>query len=336
MQILRDEIRTGLLVVLTIGLAVGIVLYLSAPGLFRPIAHYRVFFDDAAAIKPGSTVLLAGRKIGTVEYIQSPVPLTQRPPGNLECEAVVTVQVSADAQIYKANSVAMRTFGLLADLVIDFTNGDPNSGRAVSEDSFVGVRQPDLAEVGPVIIKKLDPALREATSTLAELRRTSQNLTDLTAKDSKLIATLDGTLENFRSVGGNLKTLTDKGGSVDSALSGVQTTLQGVQTTLRGVQDLTAQVDKDNNLEKALANFNASSERLKSLLGQIQGTLNTGLPHLSGILSDLNELTDKLKTQPWRIIWPNTIKYPETPERSPHAPRARAPRNSQEPIANSR
>src|SRR4029077_16652483 len=65
MQILRNEIRTGILVILTIGLTVGIVLYLSAPGLFRPIVHYRVFFDDAAAIKPGASVLLAGRKIGT-------------------------------------------------------------------------------------------------------------------------------------------------------------------------------------------------------------------------------------------------------------------------------
>lgn len=317
MQILRDEIRTGLLVILTIGLAVGIVLYLSAPGLFRPIAHYKIFFDDAAAIKPGSTVLLAGRKIGTVEYIQSPVPLAQRPPGRLDCEAVVTVGVSSDAQIFKANDVSMRTFGLLADLLIDFTNGDPNSGRAVSGDSFVGVRQPDLAEVGPVIIKKLDPVLKEATSTLTELRRTSLNLTDLTAKDSKLIGTLNGTLENFRSVGGNLKTLTDKGGSVDSALNGVQSTLQAVQSTLHGVQELTAQVNKDNNLEKALANLNTSAERLKSLLSQIQGTLNTALPHLGGTLSDLNELTDKLKSQPWRIIWPTTIKYPETPTPKP-------------------
>ena len=72
MQILRNEIRTGILVILTIGLTVGIVLYLSAPGLFRPVAHYRVFFDDAAAIKPGASVLLAGRKIGTVEKPRRP------------------------------------------------------------------------------------------------------------------------------------------------------------------------------------------------------------------------------------------------------------------------
>ena len=317
MQILRNEIRTGILVILTIGLTVGIVLYLSAPGLFRPVAHYRIFFDDAAAIKPGASVMLAGRKIGTVESIQSPVPMAQRPPGRPEWEVMITVQVSMDAEIYKANDVTMRTFGLLSEYVIDYTNGDPNSGRAMTGDSFVGVRSPDLGEVGPVIIKKLDPVFKELTSTLFELRRTSQNLTELTAKDSKLISNLDGTLDNFRLVGGNLKTLTDKDGPVDSALD-------GVQTTLRGVQQLTAQINKDNNLEKTLASLNGSAERLKSLLAQLQGALNTVLPNINGMFSNLNEVSVKLKTQPWRIIWPNTIKYPQKPGPIPPRPRRAA------------
>ena len=320
MQILRNEIRTGILVILTIGLTVGIVLYLSAPGLFRPVAHYKIYFDDAAAIKPGASVMLAGRKIGTVESIQSPVPIAQRPPGRPEWEVMITVQVAKDAEIYKANDVTMRTFGLLSEYVIDYTNGDPNSGRAMTGDSFVGVRSPDLGEVGPVIIKKLDPVFKELTSTLFELRRTSLNLTELTAKDSKLMSNLDGTLDNFRLVGSNLKTLTDKDGPVDSALSGVQTTLQSVQSTLQGFQQITAQVNKDNNLEKTLANLNSSSERLKAFLGQLQGSCNTALANINGMFSSLNEVSVKLKTQPWRIIWPNTIKYPQKPEPSPPRP----------------
>ena len=73
MQILRNEIRTGLMVLLTLGLVVGVVLYISSPGLFRPLKSFRVYFDNAAGIKPGAAVMLAGRKIGTVAEIQSPV-----------------------------------------------------------------------------------------------------------------------------------------------------------------------------------------------------------------------------------------------------------------------
>src|SRR5580704_7928128 len=168
MQILRNEVRTGLLVILTLGLVVGIVLYISSPGLFRPQKMFFVYFDNAAGVKPGAAVMLAGRKIGTVADIQSPVPLNDRPENKPNYEAMVRVQVNEDSQIYKETTVAMRSFGLLAELVIDFTNGNADSGLAEPNAKFVGQRSPDLAEIGPLIILKLDPVLKQTELTLAE------------------------------------------------------------------------------------------------------------------------------------------------------------------------
>ncbi|HEY2123415.1 MAG TPA: MlaD family protein, partial [Chthoniobacterales bacterium] len=130
MQILRNEVRTGLLVLVTLGLVVSAVLYISSPGLFRPLKRFDVYFDNAAGIKPGAAVMLAGRKIGTVDNIQSPVPLNDRPEHKLNYEAMVRVQVAEDSQIYRETAVSMRSFGLLAELVIYFTNGNPESGLA--------------------------------------------------------------------------------------------------------------------------------------------------------------------------------------------------------------
>jgi hypothetical protein len=272
MQILRNEVRTGLLVILTLGLVVTVALYVSSPGFFRPLKKFEVYFDDAAGIKPGAAVMLAGRKIGTVAEIRSPVPLNERPEHNLNYEAMVRVQVADDSQIYKETMVSMRTFGLLADLVIDFTSGNPDSGLAEPGAKFVGTREPDLGEVGPLIIQKLEPALRQSEATLAELQKTAHNLTNLTAED----AVLTKALKNFAGVGENLKVMTEKGGKIDTAVTGIQDAASNV----KGVM---AQLQKDSNLEKAIA-------------------------------------TGRLKEQPWRIIWPNTIKYPapqrraETPE----------------------
>ena len=317
MQILRSEVRTGVLVLLTLGLIVGIVLYLSSPGLFRPLKTYRVYFDNAAGIKPGAAVMLAGRKIGTVAEIQSPVPLNDRPENNPNYEAMVRVQVSYDAQIYRETTVSMRSFGLLAELVIDFNNGNPGSGLAEPNERFVGVRAPDLGEVGPLIIQKLEPALRQSEATLAELQKTSRNLTLLTAKDS----VLTGTLKNFQDVGANLKGLTEKGGRVDSTLTQIQEVLGGAHEVLGSVQNITVQVKKDNNLQKALANFNASSEKLKVILDSVDKTLNSALPRIHLIVSDVGQLTDRLKRQPWRAIWPSTIRYPEEEQAEDRPPR---------------
>jgi ABC-type transporter Mla subunit MlaD len=310
MQILRNEVRTGLLVILTMGLVVSVVLYISSPGLFRPLKRFRVYFDNAAGIKPGAAVMLAGRKIGTVADIQSPVPLNDRPEGKLNYEAMVHVQVAEDSQIYKENTVSMRSFGLLAELVVDFTNGNPNSGLAEPEEKFVGTRAPDLAEVGPLIIQKLEPALKQSEATLAELQKTSRNLTQLTAKDS----VLTGALQKFQSVGANLKNITEKGGGVDAAIT-------GARDVLTNVKNITVQLQKENNLEKTLANFKAASSQLKSILDSLDKTTSSVFPKLDLIVADLSQLTGRLKQQPWRVIWPSTIKYPEDQQGTEKPPR---------------
>src|SRR5947208_8745726 len=73
MQLRRNEILTGLLVVGTVAVLVGVLILLGSPGLFRPLATYRLYFDNAAGIKLGAPVLLAGRKIGQVQKLYSPV-----------------------------------------------------------------------------------------------------------------------------------------------------------------------------------------------------------------------------------------------------------------------
>jgi ABC-type transporter Mla subunit MlaD len=163
--------------------------------------------------------------------------------------------VESDSKLYRETNVTMRTFGLLADLVVDFTNGNPDSGLATSGDSFVGTRAPDLSEIGPQVIQKLEPALREATSTLIQLRHTAQNLTGLTEKDSVVINRLNGTLTNFESVGSNLKTMTEKNGPLAA-------TFERLQGVLENAQNITGQLQKDNRLEKTLANLDSSSVRL--------------------------------------------------------------------------
>jgi ABC-type transporter Mla subunit MlaD len=110
--------------------------------------------------------------------------------------------------------------------------------------------------------------------------------------------------------------MTGTGGTIDASLN-------KLRDTLTNVQNATAQLDKDNNLQKTLANFNASSERLRSVLGELQGTMSTALPRVNSILTDFGQLSGRLKTQPWRLIWPSTIKYDQPTQPAPVPPRRR-------------
>src|ERR1051326_7589941 len=73
MQLQRNEIMTGLLVIGTIAVVAFLLVLLGAPGLFRPLVTYKIYFDNAAGIKQGAPVMLAGRKIGQVQKLFSPV-----------------------------------------------------------------------------------------------------------------------------------------------------------------------------------------------------------------------------------------------------------------------
>jgi len=159
MQLRRNELLTGLLVLGTVAILVGTLILLGAPGLFRPLATYHVYFDNAAGIKLGAPVLLAGRKIGQVQKLYSPVspeeerrareaaaakhpvePGASPTPSNgkPKFEVRIDVQVDKSAFVYRDALVRMVTLGLLGEYAIDFTQGTDASGRAKDNESFAG------------------------------------------------------------------------------------------------------------------------------------------------------------------------------------------------------
>ncbi|MEP6955763.1 MAG: MlaD family protein, partial [Chthoniobacterales bacterium] len=88
MQLRRNEILTGLLVLVTVAMLTGILILLGAPGLFKPLVTYRIYLDNAAGIKLGAPVLLAGRKIGQVQALFSPVSREEAAQANAAVNAI--------------------------------------------------------------------------------------------------------------------------------------------------------------------------------------------------------------------------------------------------------
>jgi ABC-type transporter Mla subunit MlaD len=324
MQLQRNEILTGLLVLATVGVLTGILILLGAPGLFRPLVSYKIYLDNAAGIKLGAPVLLAGRKIGQVEKLYSPVsredakraeaaadalrPVdpnatpspTPRPNAAVtpietkpKYEARIDVRVDKDALVYKDAKARLITLGLLGETAIDITQGNESSGRANDGETFAGER---VADFGESISKMLDivkPVATEATATLKELQTTAQNLSRITDESSQL----NMGLAQFRTFVENLTSLTARDNSLSIAL--------------KNIEKISTDLSSNDNIQITLQNFRESSERLKSTLDDIS---QLG-PSLKASGENVKELTETVKTQPWRLIWPSTKKYPppETP-----------------------
>lgn len=307
MQLRRNEVLTGLLVLATIAVLAGILILLGAPGLFHPLVTYKIYMDNAAGIKQGAPVLLAGRKIGQVDKLFSPVSKedaaraeaarailqagdpSPAPADKPKYEARIDVKVDRNALVYKDAHARLITLGLLGEVAIDITQGNDSAGRANDGEIFAGERVPDFGESISKMLDIVKPVAAEATNTLKELQTTAQNLSRITDENSQL----NMGLAQFRTFVENLTSLTAR----DSSLS----------IALKNVEKISTDLSSNDNIQITLQNFRESSDKLNGILDD----LNSLGPQLKTSGANIVELTDTVKRQPWRLIWPSTKKYPD-------------------------
>jgi phospholipid/cholesterol/gamma-HCH transport system substrate-binding protein len=296
MQLQRNELLTGLLVVGTVAVITATLVLLGAPGLFRPLVTYRVYIDNAAGIKQGAVVMLAGRKIGQVQKLYSPVsPEEERRAHEAAAafhlpsdttpkfEARIDVQVDKNAKVYRDAKARLMQLGLLGDMAIDITQGTENSGRAHDGEIFAGERTPDLGGAAAKMLEVIKPVAAEATTTMKDLQQTAQNLNQITDENSEL----NQALAQFKTFGEHLSALTAPEGPLTQSLD--------------NIQRISDSLAKNNNITVTLQNFRDSSEKLKSTMRELEP-----------VGHNVAEFSETIKTQPWRLIWPSTKKSPPT------------------------
>ena len=122
-------------------------------------------------------------------------------------------------------------------------------------------------------------------------------------------------LAQFRTFVENLTNLTTR----DSSLS----------LALKNIEKISTDLSSNDNIQITLQNFRESSEKLKGIMADLS---QLG-PDLKTSGTNIKELTETVKTQPWRLVWPSTKKYPQdeqaaaeaTPAKKTTKPRPRPP-----------
>jgi len=303
MQLQKNEIMTGLLVVGTVAALVFVLVLLGAPGLFRPLVTYKIYVDNAAGIKQGAVVMLAGRKIGQVQKLFSPVSKEEErraeeaaatfhlseqnatpdeKPDKPKYEARIDVQVDRNAVVYRDAKARLMQLGLLGEMAIDITQGTDSSGRARDGEIFAGERTPDFSEAAAKMLEVIKPVAAEATKTMTGLQTTADNINHLTDENSEL----SQALAQVKLFGEHMADMT----APDSALS----------KSLNNIEKISNSLTENDNIKLTLENLRASSEKLKITMRDLEP-----------VGKNLAEFSDTVKTQPWRLVYPTTKKYPE-------------------------
>jgi hypothetical protein len=165
-------------------------------------------------------------------------------------------------------------------------------------------------------IDRIDPVLRKAQETLDALEKTGNNLKQLTAEGGDLTLAV----AEFRKSGMNLNEMTSSSSPLWRSLENIEE-LTGehgpLSNTLKNAERFTADLAHNNDLGLALRNTRQASEKLNLAVAD-------AAPRVSVIARNLEEATDTIKRQPWRLVWPGTKSYPGD-ERATTVPRATRP-----------
>jgi ABC-type transporter Mla subunit MlaD len=72
---------------------------------------------------------------------------------------------------------------------------------------------------------------------------------------------------------------------------------------LANVDQLTTEVLRGDRVGKTLNNLQSTTQNLDGLVSSVA-------PRVEIIAGNLQQASDTIKHQPWRLIWPSTKKYP--------------------------
>ncbi len=171
---------------------------------------------------------------------------------------------------------------------------------------------PDLNSALPKVLAVIEPVASTATLTLSELRKTIDSLNAVFGQEGEL----RGALTKLRATADNLTGLTAPDGALSLSLGNVRDLTGKLKSddgplidTLNNLQKTTADINKDDRVEKMLANFESASARANDAAKNVNQLLTGIRPSVQKTTENLAEMTDTLKRQPWRLLWPTTKKY---------------------------
>jgi phospholipid/cholesterol/gamma-HCH transport system substrate-binding protein len=229
----RTEIKVGLFVLVALAFAaLVIILFNKSAGPLTPTYDVKLKADNVAGVYLGSSVLMAGVRVGYVKQIELVTS---------EGTTLITVRLLKKYPIRTNSRFVIRTSGFLGDQYVAVIQG-PNTTSEVFQDN-----------AGPVPL--------EGSFDLGEATKTAAGL---------------------------LVRVTDMVGQLSNAVQRVDATLLTPQTL--------------NSLTQMVGNLYGVSDRTLSVIGKVEGLLDTNAPPISMAVSNaqgftihLNELASELK-----------------------------------------
>jgi phospholipid/cholesterol/gamma-HCH transport system substrate-binding protein len=283
-----SELKVGVLIIIAIAILSGIiVLVLGVESPFASRYTLYTYLPNIGGLRPGSTVMLDGVTIGTVESFDFAQDMEKGIRIKMRLQAEYKDRIRTD-------SIAkLRSLGLLGDKFIEINQGTPN-GRPLREGETVTGAPP----------LDLDQMIAQGTHTFDNLSETVDNIKALTEGMLEGKGTVGRLMRDdafYKNANETLRKFHEGNGTV-AALLNDRTLYKELSTTASNLRKVT---DKIQNGEGAAGKLLSDQEVADSLSGSLK--------KINGLLAKIDQCQGslgKLSTDP--ALYNNLNKLAES------------------------
>lgn len=279
----RSDLITGAFALLVIVCFVAVIMFLQAVGTKVEGVRYVVVFDDIGGLGSNANVIVAGQRVGKVDYIRTLPIVSSQGARSVEVEVGIIIQEDyAESVIIPVDTVAQVQMG-------GFFGGNQmvlNLGKA-RDTVKPGQRLPEKGR-RPIDFNTL---LESAERTMTELETGLKKVADL-LKDDAFTGNIRESLITLNSA---LKKLDDGLLAMEPAFTKVGPTLTSTNELLDQIKSLIDKNDEQitnvlKNLESATGKFDALMSNEEQGVPRLVGSLNTIADTMDELLANLNDV----------------------------------------------
>ena len=293
---INNEVKTGILVLLGIGLFVFGFSYLKSNDIFVTDRTFYAVYSDVEGVVNGTPVTVNGLPVGSIQKISFHN-------GN---KLLVKFRVENDIE-FSINSLAqIYETGLIGGKALAIIPSNDKSRKAVSSDTLKSSIAPGLTDLVNKKITnlqvKIESMVMSADSVLFKINRVFDDSTRANLRNS--VSDFNYTIAELKETSSAINDI------VKSNKSRVDLTIGNVSKISKDLSNITSSLT-NSDLDITLANFKKSSDDLSSILSNInkgQGTISKLIVNDS-LFNNLNEasrsidlLLEDIRLNPNRYI----------------------------------
>ncbi|MEM7658578.1 MAG: MlaD family protein [Bacteroidota bacterium] len=314
---LSNEVRFGIIAVLTLGLVFYGLSYLSGNKFFGPPLTLYTQYGDLSGLVKGNPVLINGFKVGKVSELNLDMDEGVAKV-RLDFDQELDIPDNSEAQIYSIDLLGSKAVKIMVPDSVRPSSTYLGSGQDILgtlEPSLLGVAGEALQDKGVQIlyeVARLSVQLNEIVqltktllvdennssslrATINNIQQTSDNLTNITANVDSISGELTGMsrdaasiVSNFENNNSNITGILDNVKAATDTISAASTEVQALMT------DASAAVE---NVETMVAKLDSTGGTLGLLLNDTQL-----YDSLTNTTENVNALLREIKANPQRFF----------------------------------